>query len=807
MSTPSRLPPERLYRTCDPSTFNFSTTADLDGRIAATGQKRALEAIKLGMGIKHDGFNLFALGPGGTGKQTAITSFLEGIAPGSPIPSDWCYVNNFEKPRHPKALQLPAGKASQFARDIDHLLEALFTLIPVAFSSEEYQAQEKNIREKFQEQQAEAIGNLEEEAAKKNIALIRTPAGFAFAPVKKGEVIKPEEFMQLGKEEQESIELEIGELKNTLQSIMGQIPKWQRETQERIKELNRNIASFAVRPLFLELAEHYHSLPEAVSYLKAFESDIIENFDQFIEREPDPREIYLGLPSGRLSMKSPSFNRYRVNVIIDNSTTTGAPVIYEDKPACRNLVGDIEHISQMGTLATDFTLVKPGALHKANGGYLLIDARRLLLEPFAYEALKKALRTRQIHIESLGQLYSLVSTLSLEPEPIPLDIKVVLLGERSLYYMLNYYDPDFSELFKVAADFDDEMPSDGASSFAYAGIISAMVGKDGLRHFDRGAVARIVEHGSRLAGDTAKLTTHLQSIYDLVHEADYHAAAENRTVVLAVDVQRAIDAKISRSSRVQEKIREATLKNVILIDTESEKTGQINGLAVYTTGEQNFGQPGKITAKVRLGKGEVIDIEREVEMGGPIHSKGVMILSGFLGARFAQEQPLSLSASLVFEQSYSGIEGDSASSAELYALLSALSGAPIKQCFAVTGSVNQHGEVQAIGGVNEKIEGFFDLCKARGLNGTHGVLIPSSNIDNLMLRGDVVDAVRTGLFSVYPITHADEGIEILTGIPAGVPDENGCYPDNTINGMAMAKLRDMARKLKKFSSPEENGEK
>ncbi|TLU88323.1 MAG: ATP-dependent protease [Chlorobium sp.] len=806
MLLPAKLPPEKLYRICNPEEFGFTTTAEFDGTVKTTGQQRALDAITFSMGIRHDGFNLFALGPNGTGKQTAVTSFLNGIAPGSSVPSDWCYVNNFEKPRHPKALKLPAGKALQFSRDVEHLVEALFTVIPAAFSSEEYQAQEKNIREKFQEQQGEAIGDLEQKAAEKNIALIRTPAGFAFAPVKKGEVLKSEEFMLLSKEEQDSIEREIENLKTALQSIMGQIPKWQRETQDRIKELNRNIASYALKPLIAEIISNYQSLEEVVEYLKTLENDLIENFDQFIEKEPDAREYFLGLPQGRLSLKSPSFNRYRVNVVVDNSKTVGAPVIYEDKPACQNLIGDIEHTSQMGTLVTDFTLIKSGSLHRANGGYLLIDARRLLFEPFAYEALKKALRMRQIRIESLGQLYSLISTVSLEPEPIPLDIKVILLGERSLYYLLNFHDPDFAELFKVAADFENEIQADKEGRFAYAGIIASMVRKDGLRHFSKSAVARVVEHGSRLAQDATKLTAHLQSIYDLVHEAEYYAASAKRDIVEAEDIQRAIDAKMFRSSRIREKIREETLKNVILIDTDSEITGQINGLAVYSMGEQSFGQPEKITARVRLGKGEVIDIEREVEMGGPIHSKGVMILSGFLGARFAVDQPLSLSASLVFEQSYSGVEGDSASSAELYVLLSALSGAPIKQCFAVTGSVNQHGQVQAIGGVNEKIEGFFDLCKSRGLNGKHGVLIPASNIDHLMLRHDVVDAVKNDQFSIYPIKHVDEGIEILTGIPAGEPDEKGQYPENTINGMAVARLSEMAEKLRKFNADSEDEE-
>jgi len=800
MTLPAKLSPEKLYRTCSPLEFSFNTTADIDGPIKAIGQERAFDAITFSMGIKQNGFNLFALGPNGAGKQTAIRHFLGETAPGAPVPSDWCYVNNFEKPRHPKALKLPAGKACSLSRDMEHLLEALFTILPGAFSSEEYQAQEKNISEKFHEQQADAIGELEKKAVEQHIVLIRTPAGFAFAPEKDGEVIKQEEFLKLKEEERDAIEEKIIALKTAMQSIMAQIPKWQRETQEKIKELNRNIASFAIKPLISELKNTYAPIEAVSKYLETLENDIIENFDQFLEKEADPRDLLLGIAPGKFSQRSPMFNRYRVNVIVDNSTTVGAPVVYEDKPACHNLIGDIEHISQMGTLVTDFTLIKQGALHRANGGYLLIDARRLLLEPFAYEALKTALRTRQIRTESLAQLYSLVSTVSLEPEPIPLDVKVILLGKRSLYYLLSVYDPDFTELFKVAADFEDELASDFEGKLAYARIIGSIVTKDNLHHFDRGAVARVVEHGSRLAENSTKLTAHIQSICDLVHESDYYAVSAKREIVESDDVQHAIDARVFRLSRIREKIREATLKNSILIDTDSEKIGQINGLAIYSPGGQSFGHPGRITARVRLGKGEVIDIEREVEMGGPIHSKGVMILSGFLGARFALDQPLSLSASLVFEQSYSGVEGDSASSAELYALLSAISGAPIRQCFAVTGSVNQYGQVQAIGGVNEKIEGFFDLCKARGLTGKQGVLIPASNVENLMLRSDVVEAVKQELFSIYPVSDVDEGIEILTGLPAGELDNTGKYPLDTINGMAVTRLKEMAEKIKKFSA-------
>ncbi|WP_165498841.1 ATP-binding protein [Chlorobium sp. N1] len=797
MQLPLRLPPDQLRRRCDPLEFSFETTAELDGRREAVGQKRALDAIAFAMAIRHDGFNLFALGPSGTGKQTALMHHLESVAPEAPVPDDWCHVYNFEKPRHPKAMRLPPGRAMELSLGMDHLVEALFTVIPAAFSSEEYQAQEKAIHEEFQEEQAEAIGALEKKAADESIALIRTPAGFAFAPVSKGEVIKPDEFMKLSDGERKEIEEKIGRFKDELQSIMSQIPKWQRQTQEKINALNRSIADFALRPLVEELKNRFETLQEVRAYLDAVENDIVLNFYQFLEKSQEP---------GDSVKKSHAFNRYRVNVAVDNGKTIGAPVVYEDKPACRNLVGDIEHLSQMGTLVTDFTLIKAGALHRANGGYLILDARRLLMEPFAWEALKKALRTRQIRIESLGQLYSLISTVSLEPEPIPLELKVILLGERRLYYLLNAYDPDFSELFKVAADFEDELEADTEGKNSYARIIARVARDQGLRHFSREAVARTVEYGGRLAGEGGKLTARLQEISDLVHEADFHAESAGRATVGAEEVEQAVQARIARASRISEKIREATLKESILIDTETEKVGQINGLAVYEAGRERFGHPTRITARIRLGKGEVIDIERETELGGPIHSKGVMILTGFLGARFGMQQPLSLSASLVFEQSYGGVEGDSASSAELYALLSSLSGLPLRQSIAVTGSVNQHGELQAIGGVNEKVEGFFDLCRARGLTGRQGVLIPKANTLNLMLRPDVVEAAARGEFSIYAASHVDEAIELLTGVAAGEPDAEGNWPPESVNGRIVAQLGSMAERLKAFSQNNETPE-
>jgi len=798
MPVPEKLRPAQLFNRCDPDAFEFNTTADLNGTAEIAGQERALEAIRLGMGIRRDGFNLFALGPAGTGKQSTVLQFLNNLAPGEARPDDWCYVYNFDKPRNPKALRLPPGRACKLSDDMAHLVETLFSVMPSAFSSEEYQTREKEIQESIHEQQASAIEALEDDAKKHDISLIRTPGGFAFAPLKKGEVIKPDDYMRLKEAERAKIEEQIDRLRDVLQSIMAQFPKWQRETAEKIKELNREVSAFALKPLMDEIKAKYKDLDEVLKYLDDVQNDIIENFIQFLEKESSEQGALSMLASLRTGGQKQAMIRYRVNVMIDNSELNGAPVILEDKPASQNLVGDIEHSAQMGTLVTDFTLIKPGALHRANGGYLILDARRLLLEPFAWEALKKAIRTRQIRIESLAQLYSLVSTISLEPEPIPLEIKVILLGERQLYYLLSSYDPDFNELFKIAADFENDMPRNDETHQAYAHLIGSMAARDKLLPFDRAAVARIIEHGSRMAGDATRLTSNLQNICDLAHEADHHASQNGRKEVVAEDVETMLEAQRYRASRIQERLRDNMMQGTILIDTDSEKTGQINGLSVYSLGDQSFGSPTRITARARLGKGEVVDIEREVEMGGPIHSKGVMILSGFLGSRYAAEQPLSLSATLVFEQSYGGVEGDSASSAELYALLSAISGIPIRQCLAVTGSVNQHGEVQAIGGVNEKIEGFFDLCNERGLDGRHGVLIPASNIKHLMLRQDIVKAVESGLFSIWPVSHIDEGIELLTGIPAGEMDENGTWPEGTVNAKVFERLKTMAEKQKSF---------
>ena len=789
------LAAKQLCRRCDPNQFEFDTTAELQDGQEIIGQDRALAAIQFGMDMSHDGYNLYVLGPHGTGKYTAVHQYLEQRAIQEPVPDDYCYVFNFDQPHKPHALRLPSGYAGQLRTAMQKLVEELFTVLPAAFTSDEYLAQRKVLEQEYKSHQTQALEDLREQAKKLNIALMQTPNGFAFAPLKDGQVVSPDEFLQFSSAEQQEIETQVLALQDSLQTIMQQIPHWQREAQQKLKQLNIKVADFSIGPLFTEVRQAYSALPAVLAYLDAVRKDVVENVTAFIE---DENEEGVGMA---LSQPVKIRTRYQVNVIIDNHDLQGAPVVDEDQPRYPNLVGRVEHVSQMGALLTDFTLIKPGALHRANGGYLVLDARKLLNQPYAWDGLKHALRKREICIESLGQAYSLISTVSLEPEPIPLDMKVILLGERVLYHLLCQYEPDFSELFKVSADFEDDMPRTPENNLAYALLIAALVHKEGLRHFERTAVARIIEHSSRQAGDAEKLSVHMQTMSDLMREANYWAGESGHELIGVADVEKALAAQKYRSNRVNDRLQENMLRDTLLIDTSGAVVGQVNGLAVYATGQTTFGKPSRITARVRMGKGEVIDIERQVEMGGPLHSKGVMILAGFLGARFAAERPFPLSATLVFEQSYGGVDGDSASSAELYALLSALAEVALKQSLAVTGSVNQLGQIQAIGGVNEKIEGFFELCQARGLTGEQGVLIPQANVKHLMLHQDVVTAVAAGKFHIYPVTTVDDGIELLTGMPAGELDADGNFAVESVNGRIVNRLTKWAKKQRDFANP------
>ena len=798
MAPVESLRPEQLCRTCDGSQFDFESTAELEDLSDIIGQERAVNAVRFGIGIRREGYNLFALGASGTGKRTTISQFLEQKAAAEPVPSDWCYVNNFEQSHKPRALRLPPGQGGVLHDDMERLVEELRTAIPAAFESEDYHTRRQEIQEEFKEQQESTFGKLQEQAKERSIALIRTPAGLAVAPLKEGEVISPEEFQKLPEEERKRFEEDIAEVQEGLQEALPQARQWEREAREKVKELDRQVAMFAAGGMIDELRERYAELPAVVDYLEAVQQDVVDNVDQFRETEESPK--VMGVPVPRSVARESLLRRYQVNVLVDHSESEGAPVVYESNPTYNNLIGRVEQIAQMGALLTDFNLIKPGALHRANGGYLILDARQLLMQTYAWEGLKRAIRSRELRIESLAQALSLISTVSLDPEPVPLDVKVVLIGDRMLYYMLYSMDPDFSELFKVEADFSEDMTRTPESNLLYARLIATMARQEDLRPFDRGAVARVIERSSRMAGDAEKLSVHLLSTVDLLREADYWAGVAGNGTVTAGDVQRAIDAKIHRADRVRERVHERIERGTILIDTTGERVGQVNGLSVVGLGNFAFGQPSRITARARIGGGKVVDIEREVELGGPIHSKGVLILSSFLSSRYAAEYPLSLSASLVFEQSYGGVEGDSASMAELCALLSALAEVPIKQSLAMTGSVNQHGEAQPIGGVNEKIEGFFDVCKTRGLTGDQGVIVPRSNVQHLMLRHDVVEAVNAGQFHIYAMRTVDEVIELLTGIPAGERDEEGNFPEGSVNQLVEARLIELAEKQRAFSA-------
>lgn len=795
-----RLSPDKLRPRCEPGAFDFETTAELDALKATLGQDRALDALRFGIGVSHEGYNLYALGQPGVGKHSVVQKTLEERAATEVRPSDWCYINNFKDAQKPVALEMPPGSAGVLKGDMEQLVQTLLTAIPAAFESEVYRSRMSDIEEEFKHQQEEAIESIQKQAEAEGMAILHTPHGFGIAPVKDGEVISPDEFKQFPEDKRKQIEQTIEKLKDKLTRVLMQVPDRRKEQQKKIEQLNREIAMAAITGPIDELREKYKDLPAVVQYLDNVETDVLEHLLEFGER-PSPQANPLGLPAP----PSQFLRRYQVNIMVDQSAAQGVPVVFAENPSYQNLIGRVEYTSQMGTLVTDFTHIRPGALHRANAGYLIVEIRKLLLEPYAWHGLKRALSSGNITIESLGELLGFVSTASLEPEPIPLRLKVVLLGDFLLYYLLCELDPDFKDLFKVAAEFEDEIGRNPDNMALYARLIATLAQEQQLLPFHRDAVAGLIEHSARLADDAEKLSIHMRRVSDLLVEAHYWASQAGAKCVQADHVKQAVDKKIYRLDRLREKLYEAIQRGTFLIDTQGAKAGQINGLSVLQTGDFTFGQPSRITATVRLGKGEVIDIQREVELGGAIHSKGVLILSALLGSRYASDVPLSLSASLVFEQTYAMVEGDSASVAELCALLSAIADMPIKQTLAVTGSVNQRGEVQAIGGVNEKIEAFFDVCKARGLSADQGVLIPSANVKHLMLREDVVEAVEGGDFHVYAVNTIDEALELLTGASAGVPDEEGNFPPDSVNGRVKARLLALSLTQKKFQAEAASG--
>ncbi|MFH5883916.1 Lon protease family protein [Halalkalibaculum sp. DA3122] len=809
-----KLDPVSLNNVCDADQFNFETTEEIKDYTTILGQDRLSSALQMGVEMDRTGYNIFALGPQKTDKETHIRHFLQERAKQEETPPDICYVNNFDDSLKPDKLLMPAGRGRTLQEMMDELLEDLIPTLESSFETEEYQNRRQALKDQVQQEQDKTFEDLQQKAKEKGLALIRTPSGFSFAPTRDGNLMSENEVQELPEEERKKLEEHMQELQKELQEIIQKMPANKRKVRDRMKKLDREIATYAIKELFKEIRNAFSDLDHVQAFLNKVETDIVENVQAILGNQQGQQggmaammQQMSGQNAGGMNRPSksspedhPILQRYRVNVLVDHQDTEGAPVIYEDNPSYKNLLGRVEYKSKMGALTTNFNLIKPGALHKANGGYLVLDARRVLLEPFAWEGLKRAIKSGDLKIESLGDSYSMISTVSLEPEPLDLKVKVVLLGERLLYYMLCNLDPDFNALFKIEADFEDEMDRNSDNQQLYSKLLAGLVQQHDLRHFDKHAVSRVIEQSARMVGDNEKLSTQTEELSDLLVQADFWAGKNNHDVVQREDVQQAIDQQLYRASRIRDKIQESIERNQIFIDTEGTEIGQVNGLSVIKLGELMFGKPNRITARIQIGKGEIIDIEREVDMSGPIHSKGVLILKGFLGDRYAQHRPLSLSASLVFEQSYSNIDGDSASSAELYALLSAIGKIPLRQSLSVTGSVNQHGKIQPIGGVNEKIEGFFDVCKKRGLTGEQGVLIPRANVKNLMLRQDVVDAAEADQFHIYAVETVDEGMEILTGMEMGMADEECNYPDGTINARVVNQLDQLAQNRKAFAS-------
>lgn len=792
---PKSLSADAVIQRCDPAALGFATTADVKADVRLVGQERALGALEFGARIPHEGFNVYVLGSPGSSRHDVTMAILRREAQRREPTTDWCYVNNFDEPQKPQGLALPAGTGLRLKHDIARLIDDLRVSIPAAFESENYRNRRAEIDQEFEDRNKHAMESIQQDAEKAGLALLPTPHGFALAPLRDGSVLAEKDFDELPADEQEQIEKDIARLTDRLREHFENMPNWHKEKREKIQALDANVTNLAVGALISALRESYKELPAVVEYLDALKANVIGRTREFCV--PDEQD---SLPPGMHVDIEQLFRRYEINVLVAATSTDEAPVVYESNPTHQNLLGHIEHTQQFGNLVTDFTMIRPGALHRASSGYLILDADKLLMQPFAWDALKRALKNREVRIESVAQQLSLASAQGLEPDPMPLSVKVALVGNRLLYYLLCQLDPEFPQLFKVAADFEDRIPRTVENVPLYGRMLATIVQQQALLPFSAAAIARVIEESSRTAGDSAKLSAGIEHVTDLLSEADFVARERGTARAEAEDVNQAVQNRVHRLDRLRTETLEAIERNTIHVLTDGDRVGQVNGLSVVQLGDFDFGQPSRITATVRLGEGRVIDIEREIELGGAIHSKGVLILSSLLGARYARDLPLSLAASLVFEQSYGGVDGDSASVAEFVALVSAIAQVPVRQSLAVTGSVDQHGRVQTIGGANQKIEGFFDVCRARGLTGDQGVLIPADNVQHLMLREDVVGAIEAGRFCIYPLATVDEALALLTGRAAGRRDAAGQFPADSVNGLAEAALRRMAEQRRRFAA-------
>jgi lon-related putative ATP-dependent protease len=784
---------DELYKCCEPSELPFETTDEITPLKETVGQKRALSALKFGLGIDSHGFNIYILGESGTGKMTTIQTILEEKAKNEPVPNDWCYVYNFKNTDVPKALSLTPGTGVTFQKDMNELINVLRQEIPKIFDSKEYEKQRAKILEDFQHKQKKFFTDLEEEAKAKDFTLKKTVSGLVLLPVKTtGETLSEEEYEALEPKVKKNIEHIGKELQDKLDDAIRTVREEEKKIKDMMTQLEREATLSSVGHRIDELKNKYKDNADVMNYFEEVKEDILENLNDFKPQE----ENAPSLPFMRFQKTEPSFVRYNVNVLVNNSEIKGAPVVIENNPTYYNLFGRVEHKVQYGIATTDLTMIKPGSLQLANGGYLVIDALELLKNIFSYDSLKRTIKEKLIKIEDVWEQYRLISTATLKPEPIPFNVKIVLIGNPRLYYLLYNLDEEYRELFKVKADYENRMDRNTESMLKYAGFVKTKCDERGLLPFEKNAIAKIVEHGSRLAEHQQKLSAKFSEIADLLRESDYWARYNGKPFVTAEDIEKALEEKTYRSNKVEQKILEATREGTILIDTKGSVAGQINGLSVLDLGDYRFGMPSRITAKSYAGRAGIVNIERETKMSGKIHEKAILILTAYLGGKYAMKQSLSLTASLTFEQLYGGIEGDSATCAEVYALLSSISAIPIKQCYATTGSMNQHGEVQPIGGVNEKIEGFFEVCKLYGLNGENGVIIPKRNLLNLMLKKDVIDAVVNGKFNIYCIDNVEDGIEILTGMPPGELQPDGTYPDGTFNFFVAKKLKELSEALK-----------
>ena len=779
-----------------PDFMECRSSADLIPLTEILGQDRAVRALQFGLKIKEKGFNIYVSGPSGTGRKTAITNFLGELAKSMPTPPDWCYVNNFQDPLRPNALMIPAGKGKKFQKDMNEFIEELQRALSRAFESEEYTKRRGETLEAIDKERNELSEKVNQMAQKEGFLIQRTPIGLLFIPVVNNKPINDQELTALPQSKRQEILRKREALEDNVRTALRQFRDLEKKADAALEELNKKVASYAMEQLFHGLVEEYGDIEEVKKFLDDVENDILDNLEAILssgqERQPK-------LPFPFPVPQEDPMRKYKVNLIVDNSENKGAPVVTELKPTYQNLFGKIEKEAQFGVLLTDYMMIRQGSLHRANGGFLVVPVEELLLNPFAWDGIKHAIMDEKLEIEEVAERYGFMTTKSVKPEPIPFNAKVILVGSPDLYYALYGLDLNFKELFKVKADFDTSMEITKENIKKYASFICSICVREGLKHLDPSGISAVLEYSSRLIADQKKLSTWFAQVADIIREASFYASEEASEYTTRKYVDKALEEKVYRSNLIQKKIEEMIDRGVILIDTDGEKVGQVNGLAVLVLGDYGFGRPERVTATVSIGKDGVIDIEREAKMGGPIHTKGVMILSGHLSEKYAQEKPLSLTARLVFEQSYSGVEGDSASSTELYSILSALSGKPIKQYLAVTGSVNQKGDVQPIGGVNEKIEGFFGVCKAKGLNGKHGVVIPASNVENLMLKEEVLEAMREGSFHIYPVKTIDEGIEVLTDVKAGAKLPDGSYEEGTINNLAQKRLADMAEKVKEYS--------